>query len=139
MSLTYDGDSMKVLEVYEAILRDTVKGMKNLDVIDILLHAVVIHTHSIVVRSDIELEDLWENRGPPFVLAPVTRWHAAELLAVLWPPTKERGQQRYWHDRYELNTPYELFSDVSAEHRERALAAKKHIEQHLLVAELLEE
>lgn len=131
---------MKKLEVWETILRDTVKKkVKNMDVLDILLHAVVVRTHAIALREDVELEDVWEKTGGRFVLAAITRWHVAEVLASLWPPTKERGQKQYWYDRYMQDTPYEIVEEVPPERRERFLAAKKSIEEHPLVAELIPE
>jgi hypothetical protein len=131
---------MTLIEVFETILRDTVKkNTKNMDVLDILMHAVVIHTHSIALRQDVKLEDVWEKSAGRFVLAPLTRRHVAELLAGLWPPTKERGQKEYWYERYVQDTPYEIADEVPAERRERFLAAKKNIEEHPLVAELIPE
>jgi hypothetical protein len=131
---------MTLDETFRTILRDTVKTkVKNMDLLDILLHAVVIRTHSIALREDVELEDVWQKSGKRVVLAAITQRHAAKLLASLWPPTKQRGQDAYWYHRYNQDTPYEIFESVPPELRERALAAKKSIEEHPLVAELIPE
>lgn len=128
---------MNKIDVYVRILRDTVS--KTAPIEDALLRAVVLHTHSIALRPEVALEDLQKGDEPHIVLAPLTRTHVAELLAPMWPRSDERGADEFWLEQYNRLTPYEVFADVPGALRARALAARKSIEAHPLVAALVEE
>jgi hypothetical protein len=129
---------MDVLGVYEQILKDTIDV--EMDVIDVLFRAVVLHTHSIALRPDVTLEDLAPSGTPPrIVLAPLTRTHLAELLARLWMKGDRRATDAFWFHEYGSTTPYELFSDIPPELAERAMQARAAVSAHALVADLIEE
>ncbi|HEY9422993.1 MAG TPA: hypothetical protein VIW92_16395 [Thermoanaerobaculia bacterium] len=129
---------MNKLDVYKRILRDTVGDDMPLE--DALLHMVVLHTHSIVPRPDVPIDDVLPGRGERrIVLAPLTRTHLAELVASLWGKHDERGRVDFWFSSYGRLTPYELFTDVPSDLWERAIIARDNVAQHDLVAELIEE
>jgi hypothetical protein len=129
---------MDKLDVYRQILRDTIRGDMQLE--DILLRALVLHTHSIVLRPDIDLDDIQRNVGElRLVLAPLTRTHVVNFVASLWPKDNEWGREDFWFAQYGRVIPYELFEQVPDELRDQALAARKSIEDHSLVDELIEE
>jgi hypothetical protein len=129
---------MKKLDVYKQILRDTIRDDMQLE--DVLLRALVLHTHSIALRPSVSLDDVQRDSGEHrLVLAPLTRSHVVELVSSLWPKNEERGQKDFWSIQYSNLTAYELFEDVPDELRERAIAARKSIAGHELVEELIEE
>lgn len=129
---------MNKLDIYTQILRDTIRN--DWEVEDVLLRALVLHTHSIALHPDVALDDVKRGVGEPrLVLAPLTRTHLAHLVASLWPKNEERGRDDFWFAQYGSITPYEVFDDVPYELRDRALAARRNIEEHGLVDELIEE
>jgi hypothetical protein len=130
---------MKLLDVFRTILRDTISD--DLADEDVLMRAVVLHTHSVALPAHLEIDDVLESErsGARFVLAPLTRTHIASLLAELWPSGVDRGRDQFWLSRYERDTPYELFDDVPADRRDHAIAARMSIEAHPLVDELIPE
>lgn len=129
---------MKMLDVYKQVLRDTTRDDMQLE--DILLRALVLHTHALALRPEVSLDDVRRNGSTRrLVLGPLTRTHVAELVASLWPENEERGRQDFWFTQYGRHTPYELFEDVPEELRERAIAARRSIAEHALVEELIEE
>lgn len=129
---------MRHLDVYAQILKETVA--LEMDVVDVLLRAVVLHTHSIVLSESVVLEDVKPGAGScRVVLAPLTRRHLAELLSALWEGRGERGSDRFWSEQYSTLTGYELFSDIPPELLARAITARDAIRCSTLVAELIEE
>lgn len=129
---------MNKLDVYKQILRDNIRDDMELE--DLLMRALVLHTHSIALRSDVVLDDVRRSAGEQrLVLAPLTRTHVAELMASLCPKNEERGRMDFWFAHYGRLTPYELFGDVPDELRDRAVAARKCIAEHHLIDELIEE
>jgi hypothetical protein len=129
---------MNQLDVYRRILRDTIRVDMPLE--DILLRALVLHTHSIALRPDVDLDDVQRNVGElGLVLAPLTRTHVVNLVASLWPKDSEWGREDFWFVHYGQVVPYELFEQVPDEMRNKALAARKSIEDHSLVDKLIEE
>jgi hypothetical protein len=129
---------MDKLDVYRQIFRDTIRDDMQLE--DILLRALVLHTHSIVLRPDVYLDDVQRNAEQlRLVLAPLTRTHVVHLVASLWPKDSEWGREDFWFAQYGRVVPYELFEQVPDELRNEALAARKSIEGHSLVDELIEE
>lgn len=90
---------MKKLDVYTQILRDAVRS--DLQVEDVLLHALVPHTHSIALRRGVALDDVQPSvREPRLVLAPLTRTLLAHLVASLWPKSEELGRDDFWFAQY---------------------------------------
>jgi hypothetical protein len=128
---------MKLIEVFQQVLRDLVRSDMALE--DVLLHAVVLHTHSIVPRREVVLEDVKRNGDGRIVLSPLTRSHLAALLATLWSPQEQRGNADFWSAQYARLTPYEAFEDVPEEQHYRALVAKRAIESHPIVEQLIAE
>jgi hypothetical protein len=130
--------SMNKMAVYESVLRDSVAPDGDID--ETLWRAWVLHTHSLALRRDLQLDDVRPDAdGQGLVLAPLTRNHLAELLASLWPPNDKRGQNAFWFWEAHRVTPYEAFSDLPDEMRDRAAAARRAIAAHALVEELIEE
>jgi len=130
---------MKMLDVFRSILSETLTA--DMEAEDVLMRAVVLHTHSIVLRPGLDLEDVLEaarNDGR-LVLAPLTRRHVATLIAECWPAGARAGRETHWLERYERDTPYEVFGDVPPDRRVRALAARDEIAKHPLVERLLPE
>ncbi len=127
---------MRKLDVYATILRDTVPA--DMDRIDVLLHGVVLHTHSISLKPEIALDD-YKGRNGRVVLSPLTRHHVASMLANLWPADTQRGKEEYWFASYLADTPYELFEDVPEDLRDRAVTARNSIAAHALVEGLIPE
>ena len=128
---------MNKMGTYKSILRDTVTPEMDTD--DVLWRGLVLHTHSIVLRAELQLDDVRPGPGERSVLSALTRSSVAEVLASLWPPGDKRGREAFWWGQGEKVTPYELFSDVPATLRGRADAAKQAIAAHPLVDELIEE
>lgn len=50
---------MKMLDVFRSILREVLAV--DMEVEDVLMRAVVLHTHAIALRRDIALEDVSES------------------------------------------------------------------------------
>ncbi len=129
---------MKILDVYERILRDVIPEDASLE--DVLLYMVVLHTHAVGVRPDVPVDDVSRASAEVgVVLGPLTRNHLAELVSSLWPPNDRRRDMTFWHDAYARRTPYEVFEDVPEHLRDRAVASKQTIENHPLVERLVEE
>lgn len=129
---------MNKLDVYKQVLRDAISIEMSEE--DVLLHMVVLHTHSIAVSSDVSIDDVQpSNAGQGIVLAPLTRRHLAELVSSLWESHDQRGDVAFWYSLYGSLTPYELFEDVREELRERAFAAKMNIANNDLVDHLIED
>ena len=131
---------MNVIDVYGNILRDLINKDSNVE--DVLFLAVVLHSHSIALRTDIVLDDgrrIFDNTR--HVLPPLTRNHVAQLISELWPKSEERGQLDFWFFEYAYKIPYELFEDVPNELLEQAQTqtAKRKIEEHRLVEGLIPE
>lgn len=129
---------MKLIDVFTQILKETTQ--ENEDVRDVLLRAVVLHTHSLVLAQNVTLEDVDSHGTPPrTVLAPLTRTHLAQILATLWPAGDKRHADGYWIKEYGAQTPFELFTDVPAELAGKAAVSRDSILHHPLVQELIEE
>ena len=129
---------MNKIDVYKQILGDVISMQMSNE--EVLLHMVVLHTHSIVVNSDVSIEDVNLNHeGQGIVLAPLTRRHLAELVSSLWESHEQRGDAAFWYSSYDRLTPYELFDDIKDELRKKALTAKMNIANNDLVDELIEE
>lgn len=130
---------MKLIDVFKSILGESLAAETEVE--DVLMYAVVLHTHSIVLRDDVYLEDVAESERVDgrLLLAPLTRRHLATLIAECFSADPRRGSYVYWLEHYENDAPYELFEDVPDECRFRALAAKECIQAHPLVAFLVPE
>ncbi len=128
---------MKLIEVFQRILRDVVEPGMAME--DVLLRAVVLHTHAIVPSRDLVLDDVKQDGDDRIVLSPLTRSHLAALLANLWSASEQRGHSDYWSAHYARWTPYESFEDVPESQRTSADAAKRAIASHPLVEELIAE
>jgi hypothetical protein len=129
---------MDKLDVYKQLLRDSVTPDMGTE--DALWRGRVLHMHCIALRPDLRLDDVRLDEGEQrVVLSPLTNNHVAELLASLWPSGEQRGRPYFWFGESNKLTPYEVFADIPANLRDRATAAKKAIEAHPLVAELIEE
>ncbi|MEZ4301773.1 MAG: hypothetical protein R3B70_42960 [Polyangiaceae bacterium] len=129
---------MTKVEVFEQILRGSIRDGMQLE--DILLRALVLHTHAVALHEDISLDDAQVERCERrLVLAPLTRSHVVELLSSLWPEDEERGRQDFWFTAYSHFAPYEVFEDVPGALRDKAIAARESIAGHPLVQQLLEE
>lgn len=120
------------MEFWSTLLRDL--GVKRLPKLDILLHAVVLHTHVITLRSGFLLDDA----GGSTTLAPLTRNGVGDVLASLWPASQERGRQSYWFFAYCAETPYESVKDVPESLVQRLDSVRDAFLRHPLV-EALEE
>jgi hypothetical protein len=129
---------MNKMAVYESVLRDSIAPDGDID--ETLWRAWVLHTHSLGLRRDIQLDDVRPEAGDErVVLAPLTRNHLAELLAALWPANDQRGRESFWFWEADRVTPWEVFSDVPDELRDRAAAARHAVAAHPLIEELIEE
>lgn len=129
---------MTKLDVYREVLRGTVRADMALE--EVLLVALVLHTHSLALRRDVELDDVRSQPGiHGIVLAPLTRTHVAQLLSSLWPEDDDRGHMDYWLTHYCRTVAYELFEDVPERLREQAIAARDAVMAHDLVERLIEE
>ena len=129
---------MKLIDVFTQILKDTTQGGEA--VLDVLLRAVVLHTHSLVLAENVRLEDVVALGTPPrTLLAPLTRTHLAQVLATLWPAGDKRRDDAYWIKEYGEQTPFELFTDVPPELAAKAAVSRDVILRHPLVQELIEE
>jgi hypothetical protein len=128
---------MEQLEVYRRILRDTVRP--EVPDADVLFRMVVLHTHSLVLRPDVVVDDVRPGDDGRVRLAPLTRTHIAELVAECFPAGSAQAAVGYWFAAYGRDTPYELFGEVPGEERGPALAARLDIARHPLVAELIAE
>jgi hypothetical protein len=107
---------------------------------DILMRALVLHTHSIALRPGVFLDDVQRSSDEQrLVLAPLTRTHVIELVSTLWPKDEERGQENFWFYHFNSLAAYEVFEDVPEYLRGRADAARMSIAVHDLVQELAEE
>jgi hypothetical protein len=74
---------MSQIEIYQQILNETVTP--DMDVLDVLPRAVVLHTHSIALAESVVFEDIKPSAGSSRVaLAPLTRTHLAALLSTGW-------------------------------------------------------
>jgi len=125
-------------QAYRQILRDSMRDGMQLE--DVLLRALVLHTHSIALRPGIDLDDVERNPGESrLILAPLTTTYVASLLASLWPESSEWGREGFWFSKYGTITPYQLFEELPDELRDLALAARTSIEEHRLVDQLIEE
>jgi hypothetical protein len=129
---------MDKMAVYESVLRDSVAPDGDVD--ETVWRAWVLHTHSLALRRDLQLDDVRPDAdGQGVVLAPLTRSHIAELLASLWSPNEKRGRDAFWFWEADRVAPYETFADVPDEMRDRAAAARRAVAAHPLVEELIEE
>jgi hypothetical protein len=125
-------------ELYSEILRDV--GVTGLAPADALWFAVILHTHRIVLRPEVELEECRDDEGlGPISLLPISVSHTAEVLAPLWPETDERGRRSFWHFLYLSVTPYEVLAEIPPALRPRADEARRQLAAHRFVAELTED
>jgi hypothetical protein len=129
---------MNKLEVHQQVLRDTVRD--DMSTVDVVWHMVVLHTHSIALPRGIGLEDVFERDASEerVILAPLTKSHLSSLAASLWPNDAERSRASFWSMEYS-SMAYEVFADIPEGLRDRAEAAKRHIESHYLVDQLIAE
>ena len=59
---------------------------------DMLLYMVLLHTHDIYLKPGVVLEDVPTHDATKSLLLPaITRRHAAEVVASLWPTEDNRG------------------------------------------------
>lgn len=127
---------MKKINVYTQILGDTIRS--NSEIEEVLLRALVLHTHSIALHPGVALGDVKRDFDESrVVLAPLTRTHVAQLVASLWPSDDKRGQADFWFMQYVNLTAYEDFEDVPDHLRPQALVARRAIEEHHLVGQLI--
>lgn len=125
-------------DLYRELLRDL--GVIKLPPRDALWFAVVLHTHRITLRADVELDECQEDDEPgPISLLPISTSHAAELFSSLWPKADERGQMSFWYFLYQSVTPYELLSEIPPDIRHLADDARRRIESHRFISELTED
>ena len=129
--------NMNKMETYQRILRDTVAPEMETD--DVLWRGLVLHTHEIVLRADLQLDDVRPAPGERRVLCGLTRNSVADLLASLGLPGEKSARAAFWWGRANSVTPYELFSEVPEAFRARADAAKQAIAAHPFVDELIED
>ena len=131
---------MEILDVYRQVLRESVRS--GAPDSDILWRMVALHTHSVVLRSGVAVENggiLRPGADGRVTLSPLTRSHLAALVAECWPAASERANDAYWLTAYAKETPYEVFEDVPNEERERAAAARDEIVRHDPIVELIAE
>lgn len=125
-------------DLYREILLDI--GVTALSPSDALWIAVILHTHQITLRPEVELEECQDDDDPgPITMLPMTSSRAAELFASLWPEDDERGQHSFWRFLYLKATPYESLGDIPPALRHLADAARQRIEGHRFVAALTED
>jgi len=93
---------------------------------NVLLYMVLLHTHDLYLKPEIAIEDvITKDVTKPLLLPALTRRHAAEVVASLWPSTDKRGAEDYWYSHFIRTTPYEVLSDVPAQSRERVMELKE--------------
>lgn len=131
---------MDMFEIHRQLLQDSVRS--RVADADILWRMVVLHTHSLVLRPGVTVE----NGGPVrpgddgrVTLAPLTRAHLAQLVADCWPADSRRADPAFWLVAYAEQTAYELFDDIPDAQRDRAVAALEHIARQDLIDELIAE
>ena len=129
---------MKKHDVYREILRGVIHGAMSRE--EILFVALVLHTHSIVLSRDVEVDGIREEpEAHGITLSPLTRTHVAEMLSSLWPSDDERGRMSYWLTHYCQTVAYELFEDLPDSLRDRANTARDRVMAHDFVEDLFEE
>jgi hypothetical protein len=95
----------------------------------VLLYMVLLHTHDIYLKLGVVLEDVaMKDMTKSLLLPAITRRHAAEVVASLWPSDDKKGRDEYWHSLFNKTTPYEVVGDVPAE----ALAHLMELKELLL-------
>jgi hypothetical protein len=126
------------VDIYRQILRDIIQD--DMQIEDIVLRAFILHTHSLLLRTNISVDDV-EGTGieQRILLAPLTRTHVTELLSSLWPRDQQRGREDFWLTHYSRLTPYDLFVEITDNLRDKAIAARENVASHDLVQELIEE
>lgn len=67
----------------------------------------------------------------------MTRRGIAEFLAALWPASAERGDSSYWNYGYGTHGGFELYSLIPESERARYDAAKRRLERHAWIDELI--
>lgn len=125
-------------DVYQEILRGVIRDDMSRE--EILWVGFVLHTHSIALRGDVEVDGVPRNSGTNgTVLAPLTRSHVAQMLSSLWQSSDPRGHIDYWSAHYYQTVAYEVFEDVPDGLRDRAIAARDNVLGHDLIERLIEE
>ncbi len=93
---------------------------------EVLLYMVLLHVHDLYLKAGITLEDAKnDDISKPLLLPAITRRHAAEVVASLWPAGDKRAEEQYWYSLFLKTTPYEDLSDVPAESLKRLLELKE--------------
>jgi len=68
-----------------------------------------LHTHHVWLSKPV-----LQDRPKVTDLAAITRRHAAEVVAAIWPDRSDkwRTDREYWYDMFIARTPYEVVEDV---------------------------
>lgn len=115
---------MSKYDIHSSIMRALVNGDE--DDLTVLLWMVILHVHDLLLHASVQLEDVVsEDATKPICLPAITRRHAANVMASLWPSNSQRGKEDYWYSLFLKETPFEVISDVPAEHSDRILAMKE--------------
>lgn len=131
-------ETMNQNDLYRELLFDL--GVIKLPPRDAPWLAVVLHTHRITLRADVELDECREDDDPgPITLLPISVSHTAEILSSLWPKADERGDVDFWYFLYQSVTPYEILDEIPSDIRHLADEARRRIESHNFIAELTED
>ena len=72
-------------------------------------HDILLHTHHVWLSKPV-----LQDRPKVTDLAAITRRHAAEVVAAIWPDRSDkwRTDREYWYDMFIARTPYEVVEDV---------------------------
>ena len=128
---------MTLQECYFLIARSAV-GMSPVEY-DVLSLMVLLHTHEIILASEVALEDVKvRNCENEIVLPAVTQSHAAEIVASLWPASNQQKQHDFWHMKFITESPYESVDDVPDEKKPMLCLMKKRVESSPLVKAVVE-
>jgi hypothetical protein len=115
---------MNKYEIHKSIARAVLPPDVKAD--DVLLFMVLLHTHDLYLKAGVTLEDVKRcDDASPLTLPAITRRHAAEVVASLWPAGDKRGEEQYWYSHFVNSTPFEVLSDVPAEGLRRLLELKE--------------
>ena len=99
---------MRKDEFFELAARQVLAGTSAVD--DALSCMIILHTMCLHVRQEIQLED----SGSESFLSPLTRRHAAEIIAAAMNGKGSRfGDAPFWYYEYDCRTPFETIDDVT--------------------------